>query len=398
MATVEQRGILRLRYRRRQLLAGDDLRREVADPTELQWWHNRALHDGFGVVQGLAVRLLETGSATVAGVAPGLAYDAYGRPLVLERPIAIGLPARRSGGVLLLRARQVEGRSTTGHGGAGAPPAAVELCWAGPGHVAARDGVPIACLSAVALAELPVDAAALPDGIVHAEDAGELRAIGRLGAVELEAALALAKDEGDDGQERYRRAVRALVAASQACRWPRRSRPLARARVASGMTIPGETPWQPWLITTPWPLALLFSLDTASVQIGFQVRIDVSAAGFAATPRYFAWLQGPLYELPESGRRTGGVHWSHVDEAGPDGFTFRTSVLTEGVVPGIGLGRDPQGRPLAGTQSDVLRVLREKGFCVSWLAMEPGPPVEPAPAEGRIPQPRINEVSDGHVR
>ena len=398
MATLEQRGILRLRYRRRQLLAGDDLRREVEDQTELQWWHNRSVHDGFGVVQGMAVRLLATGDAVVAGVEPGLAYDAYGRPLVLDRPLAIGLPVRGSGGVLLLRPRQVDGPPASGRGWAGVAPAAVELCWAGPGHVAARDGIPIACLSSVRLASLPVDPSTLPDGIVYDAEAGALLAIGRLRAVELDAALAFAKDDSGDELERYRRAIRALVAASQACRWPGRARPLSRPRLASGMTIPGETSWQPWLITPPWLLVPLLPRETESFPIGFEVRVDVSAAGFTATPRYFAWLQGPLYELPEVGRRTGGVHWDHIDEADPNGFTFRTSLLTEDVAPRITLGRDPQGRPLAGTQSDLLGVLRKKGFCVSWLAIEPGSLVEPDPADAASPKPRIQEVSDGHVR
>jgi hypothetical protein len=52
------------------------------------------------------------------------------------------------------------------------------------------------------------------------------------------------------------------------------SRPIARPRIATGQTIPGETTWQPWKI--------------GDTEVGVKVEIDTSAAGFTLQPHYFA--------------------------------------------------------------------------------------------------------------
>jgi hypothetical protein len=52
------------------------------------------------------------------------------------------------------------------------------------------------------------------------------------------------------------------------------ARPLARPHTVAGQTIPGETAWQPWSL--------------GGLEVGVQVRVDTSAAGFSATPHYFA--------------------------------------------------------------------------------------------------------------
>jgi hypothetical protein len=52
------------------------------------------------------------------------------------------------------------------------------------------------------------------------------------------------------------------------------ARPMARPRLATGTTIPGETPWKSWKI--------------GDEEIGVQVTIDTSAAGYTQTPHYFA--------------------------------------------------------------------------------------------------------------
>jgi hypothetical protein len=63
---------------------------------------------------------------------------------------------------------------------------------------------------------------------------------------------------------------------------PHSIQPLARPLLASGSTVPGNTPWQPWGF---------LSLGS----IGVQTYIDTSAAGFTRVPCYFAWLEGPLW-------------------------------------------------------------------------------------------------------
>jgi urease accessory protein UreE len=52
------------------------------------------------------------------------------------------------------------------------------------------------------------------------------------------------------------------------------ARPLARAHTAQGQTIPGQTSWQPWIL--------------GGSEVGVQVKVDTSAAGFTVTPHYFA--------------------------------------------------------------------------------------------------------------
>jgi hypothetical protein len=52
------------------------------------------------------------------------------------------------------------------------------------------------------------------------------------------------------------------------------ARPMARPRLATGTTIPGETPWKSWKI--------------GDEEVGVQVTIDTSAAGYTQTPHYFA--------------------------------------------------------------------------------------------------------------
>jgi hypothetical protein len=52
------------------------------------------------------------------------------------------------------------------------------------------------------------------------------------------------------------------------------ARPLARPRLFSGTTIPGQTPWKPWVI--------------GQTELGVEVKVDTSAAGYTVTPHYFA--------------------------------------------------------------------------------------------------------------
>ena len=406
--TLEQRGIVRLRYRARQRLASDDLRRDVADPTELQWWHNRSVHDGFGVISGMESRLVSAGSDVLVEVASGLAYDAYGRPLTIRRRLAVELPAGRGPrpptGVLLLRAPSNDSWAAPESGRATAIRTAPELCWTDGRGLSVRDGVPLACLTSAALTMLPTLPGPLPDRIAYLGSARALIALGRLSEIDRDDAVSLSPDAA------YVQAVRALHAASQSCVWPRRARRIARSRLVTGMTIPRETAWQAWVIETPlwtqqWALrqSQRRVLPT-DVPIGFQVRVDTSAHGFTETPRYFAWLQGPLFEMPDNGSPEGGVHWDHVDDAGPRGFTFYMSLVTTQAIAGLSMARDLMERPLGGAVSDLLHQLRTEPFHVTWLAVTTAELGDctlaedpPDPCAER-PDPCADEVIHGHVR
>src|SRR5688572_27706278 len=58
-----------------------------------RWWHNRALHNTYGVVTGLTlpVQSVNGNQWIVAGglISPGLAYDCFGRELWLRTPLPV---------------------------------------------------------------------------------------------------------------------------------------------------------------------------------------------------------------------------------------------------------------------------------------------------------------------
>jgi hypothetical protein len=112
-----------------QLLRGRDLRDQQATSDQLRWWHNRAVHEAFGVAGGF--------QATLAGeevtVEPGVAYDCFGQPLRLLTRRSVDLP--ESPGRFTLLARP----GTSGHG-------EPELVWRETRGLDRRDGVPVARL------------------------------------------------------------------------------------------------------------------------------------------------------------------------------------------------------------------------------------------------------------
>jgi hypothetical protein len=82
------------------------------------------------------------------------------------------------------------------------------------------------------------------------------------------------------------------------------SRPLARPRMATGQTIPGQTTWQPWTI--------------ADIEVGVKVEIDTSAAGFTRMPHYFAEV------IPGSPTKDFIPAWfASIDNPSTQGFTFQ---------------------------------------------------------------------------
>jgi hypothetical protein len=80
----------RLRYWQGQQLKSKDLRDQMSYNALLQAWHDRALHNAYGVRTGLQV-LLENAEVVVK---PGIAYDIHGRGLVLAEDHRLGLPTQ----------------------------------------------------------------------------------------------------------------------------------------------------------------------------------------------------------------------------------------------------------------------------------------------------------------
>src|ERR1043165_4464539 len=78
----------RLKYWQGQKLLSRDFRDQTSYQAQLRWWHNRALHNSYGVSYGLGVTL----DATRVTIEPGVAYDCYGRELILQTTKEIPLP------------------------------------------------------------------------------------------------------------------------------------------------------------------------------------------------------------------------------------------------------------------------------------------------------------------
>jgi hypothetical protein len=95
----------RLRHQQGELLRSRDFRDQGTVEAELRWWHNRALHNAYGVACGLEVQQ----DGTSIHVAPGLAYDCFGRELLLTHAITLEIPASSAPGTLLVRYRETRG-------------------------------------------------------------------------------------------------------------------------------------------------------------------------------------------------------------------------------------------------------------------------------------------------
>jgi hypothetical protein len=292
------------------MLLSSDLRDQQRIESELRAWHNRALHNTFGVAQGFGAGLAVSPGSTNSQVIveTGLAYDCFGRELLLQRRKTILFPPGVDETLLLIRhkddrriPRPIDLSGVCSPESERLIDGEVEFVWKPAKSVTVRDGVPIA--------------RALPDS-------------GSGSTLELDPDFTAPL-----------------------------SRPLARPRVAHGATIPGATPWEIWQLA---PRAR-FTGGVASLQ----VRIDTSSAGFTSTddlsaPAYFASLQGPLTRLDGSKKvESGGVYLSHIDEISVDGFTFRFLIAV----------LNSQGGELK-LAPDARAFLQQHEIYVSWLGIE----------------------------
>lgn len=269
----ERRKLERVRYWQGQMLRARDFRNLQDVEAQRRWWHNRAVHNAFGVAEGLNCKLppSPTTSSNLS-VSSGVAYDSFGRELILERTQSVPLPKNISpnliGAVsLLMRYKPPSCPNDTG--------TAAELCWCTPGSVAAGTaefvwkqgdrfdpsaGVPVCAIYFSAGKVLPFF-------------------------------------------DPYFKLLS--------------TKPVARPLLGSGATIPGSTAWEPWSVG--------FTFDENDNPIpnylGVQTWIDTSAAGFTRVPCYFASLQGPLWS-PQTRRLVPALFPSIANES-VAGFTFR---------------------------------------------------------------------------
>lgn len=265
MSTPYRRDLQRLRYWQGQTLRSIDARDQERFDALRRQLHNRALHSTGGVAFGLAVRTAVDDRQQLE-VACGLAYDARGRELVLQRARRIAVP--KLGSWLVLR-------------------------WKGAG--ASRAGT--CCV--------PVDAGCAPAGAHLLEQDVELAWVPVSSFAPGEGVPLAAFDDGELDPDFM----------------PTQARPLARPRLARGETVKGDTPWEPWVIERPDGKGGILSQV-----VGVQTHIDTSASGFTQTPRYLANLQTQDWDLATA--EFAPAFFPQVADPTVDGFTFRL-LMTE---------------------------------------------------------------------
>jgi hypothetical protein len=179
MPPREARPLERLRYWQGQMLRHRDFRAGTAIDAQFRWWHVRAMHRTSGIAAGFWVEHIGSNAL----IHRGLAFDWFGREVLLLCEQTLPLPRGEQPMVLLARLREVETRSSQAGEPAGCDAAGTgaELFWKAAGAVDQRDGVSLASWSG---------------GKLVMSD--------------------------------------------------RRLRPLSRPRMISGATIPRGTVWEPW--------------------------------------------------------------------------------------------------------------------------------------------------------
>lgn len=263
MAKPEKPNLHRVKHWQGERLKSGDLRDFEETEDQRRWWHNRALHNAYGVAEGMQVAQRAMAPDSVV-VSPGLAYDCFGRELVLEAeqvvPLPAKLPDKNSTWRLLVR-YQAPFSVPTG----GSPP------WTNLAPV---------CKGTVDFLWKQRDSATIADGAPIAE-------------------ARFSKSE-----------LTELISGSRR----NTTRPMARPRLASGATIPGNTAWKLWAVENN-------SDPEGSTKIGVETTIDTSAGGFTEVPVYFAWLEGPLWN-PQTVQLVPALFPSLAEEA-TDSFSFR---------------------------------------------------------------------------
>ena len=292
----------RLRYWQGQKLLSRDFRDQVSYESELRWWHNRALHNAYGVSYGFEVTL----DKTHVEINCGVAYDCYGRELILQVPKRMALPPAPVEGfasVTLVASFAASDQHISSKevlmGTVDCSPNRLTPAfqWKESRCCQFVDGVPLAEISyepSAPLESLPPNLRFPPapdQKVFYNAEKKLLIAIDGLTPAD-EAEL---KEFSDDPA--FVTAIDKLVAADQRTRVlnahfvQRRARALTRPRLGSGSTVPGDTAWDLWT-----EIILDAAGQKVPADLGVQVTVDTSGAGFTETPCYFAWLQGTLWD------------------------------------------------------------------------------------------------------
>jgi hypothetical protein len=326
MSKPQNRKLGRVQYWQGQMLRSADFLDIERIEAQRRWWHNRAVHQAYGVYLGMkATQSTDSSGTAEILVTPGVAYDCFGRELVLECEARILFPSAPPSGkgslTLLIRYRKPKSRAITDARAAvccladGATSAGtVEFIWDANQRVAPDEGVPLG----------------------HLIYSG--RKFGRFAA---------------------------FVAVPT-------SRPLARPRVAYGSTVPGNTAWQPWAYSE-----FINEVLMPPVEIGVQTAVDTSAAGFTEIPQYFAWLEGPIWNS-QTAQLVPALLPSLASES-INSFTFRLMLLpppppstTVFKIEELETNPGPQVNAIQDSNSFSI-FAQQQGLYVAWMGCQMSP-------------------------
>jgi|SRR5580692_1403800 hypothetical protein len=269
----------RMTYWDGQTLRSADLNDIVKIADARRWWHNRALHNAYGISFGLEVTPVMVNSSTpnpVPGVrvSAGIAYDRFGRMLYQQFDLDLPFPSDatdpNSPVVLLLRWPEVEAEACCCCAPApkcclGEPVRradGIEFYWKDNLKVQTQDGIPVA--------------RAFPS-----------------------------KDPKNTPAMLDKKFLSP------------RLRRFQRPHIVGNGTLPGATSWN----LGPADLVYPDRQDTSISWQPVDVYIDSSAAAFSQTPNYVAILSGPLFDV--SRQLLLPINFPHIADEFPDRFTFR---------------------------------------------------------------------------
>ncbi|HSS95544.1 MAG TPA: hypothetical protein VLK33_00860 [Terriglobales bacterium] len=280
MSPVERRKLGLVRYWQGQKLRSSDFNDIHSIEAQRRWWHNRALHNAYGIHEGFLATA--DAGATAIRVQAGLAYDDSGRELILESDQVVPVPNISTDGNIVLfvgyreKIAQPRPQNLARAGCSNSTPQFVEFVWRKKDSCQSADGVPLA-------------------------------------------------------EVKFLKGKRAPVTITLPS-----TRPLARPLLATGSTVAGNTAWELW--TAGWAPTQRYRYQS----YGVQTTIDTSAAGFTDEPCYFAWLEGPAWS-PQT-RQIVPAIFPSIAEQSLNSFVFRLGLPPDntGVVFALAWGTQTQ--------------------------------------------------------
>ena len=299
----------RVTFRDGQLLTARDLGDAASRQSRLLALHTRYMHGTWGIAVGFEIALAPGNAAVDVG--PGYAIDETGSSLLLAEGIRVPVPASSAPTPFVLVAAYQEDAAYRSR------PGAPDLCNGGagisPGH------------------ERPVISWRTPDDIRFGPEVPIVQVVASGGVVQ------------GSLDRRVRRYARRLI----------------RPYLATGHTEPGQTGWTTWQAPGDPEFAR---------QLGVEVVVDTSEAGFTRIPTYFATIQGDFNGLPSdltnffaSGQNPPVPDpafylssFGFVTNAQPDRFTYRV-VLGRKFPMAVALGADQ---------------LKTRRWAIAWLGVE----------------------------